>query len=94
MLEWIILCETKLEFAKIIQRGPRKGSWSQRIEVRDRDDKEATPRCEPSVPTEASTSRASNRLLPVLGVLSIKEYPSSVREAKAIRVSASKRADL
>ena len=49
---------------------------------------------ETSVPTETSTSRASNRLLPVLGVLSIKEYPSSVREAKAIRVSASKRADL
>ena len=46
------------------------------------------------MPTEASTSRASNRLLPVLGVLSIKEYPSSVWEAKAIRVSASKRADL
>ena len=51
-------------------------------------------RQETSVPTETSTSRASNRLLPVLGVLSIKEYPSSVREAKAIRVSASKRADL
>ena len=57
-------------------------------------DQERTRRQETSVPTEASTSRASNRLLPVLGVLSIKEYPSSVREAKAIRVSASKRADL
>ena len=51
-------------------------------------------RHEPSVPSETSTSRASNRLLPVLGVLSIKEYPSCKREAKAIRVSASERADL
>ena len=51
-------------------------------------------RHEPSVPTEISTSRVSGRHLPALGVLSIKEYPSSEREAKAIRVSASKRADL
>ena len=77
-----------LEFAKTdVQMSSRKG-FLVRAGLRPRENERE--RHARSGPTKTSTSRASNRLLPVLGVLSIKEYPSIEREDKAIRYSASK----